>query len=76
MHKETFCQISLIQEDKKDIYSNKIDFAISRIILCKLHNQNGLNKIEYLEGKMDQKKEIIIEKDLKVNIYYIVNYLI
>ena len=53
MHKEPFCQIS-----------NKIDFTISRIILCKLHNQNGLNKIEYLEGKMDQKKEIIIEKDL------------
>ena len=64
MHKETLCQISLIQEDRKDIYSNKIDFAISRIILCKLHNENGINKIEYFEGKMDQKKEIIIEKDL------------
>ena len=63
MHKEPFCQIS-----------NKIDFTISRIILCKLHNQNGINKIEYLESKMYQKKEIIIEKDLKVNIYYIVNY--
>ncbi len=66
MHKETSCQISLIQEDKKDIYSNKLEFTISRIILCKLNNQN---KIEYLEGKMDQKKEIIIEKDLNEGEY-------
>ena len=69
MYKETICQISLIQEDKKDIYSNKLDFMISRIILCKLNYKNGINKIEYLEGKMDQKKELIIEKDLNEGEY-------
>ena len=55
------CYISFIQEEKKTDNKNKNIFGLSRLILCKLNN----NEIEYINGKMGQEREIVLEHQLK-----------
>ena len=64
-----YCNISLVQEDNKNWHTNEYLFGISRLILCKMIDENN---IEYIEGKMGLEREIILEK----KIYSPGNYLI
>ena len=56
-----YCNISLVQEDNKNWHTNEYIFGISRLILCKIIDQNN---IEYIEGKMGLEREIILEKKI------------
>ena len=59
------CQIALIQEDTLE----KNDFKISRMILSKLEIRNGKKIIEYIDGKMEQSSELILDKHLSEGEY-------
>ena len=56
------CYISFIQEENKADNKNKNIFGLSRLILCKLNNNN---EIQYINGKMGQERELVLEHQLK-----------
>lgn len=58
----THCYISFVQQDKKNYLNNDYIYGISRLILARLTDDE--NVVEYIEGKMGQEREIIIERDL------------
>ena len=55
------CYISLIQEEKKIGKDKKNIYGLSRLILCRLQN----NEIQYIKGKMGQEREIVLEHQLQ-----------
>ena len=63
----THCYISFVQQDKKNYLNNEYIYGISRLILARLTGDD--NVVEYIEGKMGQEREIIIERDLATGHY-------
>ena len=58
------CQIALIQEETIEKNKNVNNFNISRMILSKFEIRNGKKNIEYIDGKMEQSRELILDKYL------------
>ena len=61
-NENSMCYISFIQEENKADNKSKNIFGLSRLILCKLNNNN---EIQYINGKMGQEREIVLEHQLK-----------
>lgn len=60
--KGNHCYISFVQQDKKNYLNNEYLYGISRLILAELTGDE--KTVQYIEGKMGQEREIIIERDL------------